>query len=120
MFDVDVESLPHGVIYVPGRESYIPLIGTFNVENIHTLINKVLNGRGISLRQLPISNLKLKDDVRCEQLKEEIDTSHEDDEILKEILEEERKKREQLEKEKGEEAKSKKKSKKKKKKTEEL
>lgn len=59
-------------------------------------------------------------DIVCEDIHETVDTSLEDDEILKEILEEEKRKREQIEKEKKEARKARKGKNKKKKSTDEL
>ena len=105
--NVNVESLPNLVVYVPHKELYANLIGTFDYENILFFLENTLKGR-VPLNSLNKNELTLKD-IKCEDIKEKVDENLEEDEILKEIIEEERKKREQFEKEREEQKKSKKK-----------
>lgn len=116
IFNVNSASLPNLIAYIPSREVYTSLIGTFDEENIEAFIDKVIKGKA-SFYKVSKDSIKM-EDIKCEEIKE-IAENLEDDEILKEILEEERKKREELEKQRESETtakKGKKKGKKKKKK----
>jgi hypothetical protein len=99
-FNVNLGSLPNLIAYIPSREVYTMLIGTFEMENLDIFIDKVVRGQS-NFSKMEKKLIKL-DDIKCEEIKE-FSENLEDDEILKEILEEERKKREQAEKEKNEE-----------------
>lgn len=109
---MNLESLPSLAVYIPSKKIYSTLVGTFDLENIMSYIQNVINGK-TSLYNLDPNSIAIKD-IKCEELKEEVQESTEDDEILREIIEEERKKREEYEKER--EADMKKKGKKNKKK----
>lgn len=118
LFNVNSASLPNLIAYVPSREVYTGLVGTFDLENIEDFIDKVIKGKA-NFYRINKDSIKMPD-IKCEEIKE-IAENLEEDEILKEILEEERKKREELEKQRELEAaaaaanKGKKKKKKKKK-----
>jgi hypothetical protein len=101
------------VIYVPSRDVYTTLIGTFDQENIKFFIDKIMAGKQ-TMTKVDKSKIKLVD-RKCEELKETTE-SFEDDEILKELIEEEKKKREEFDRARKEEP-AKKKGKKKKKKS---
>lgn len=114
-FNVNSASLPNLIAYIPSREVYTTLVGTFDLENIDNFLDKVIKGK-TNFYKIKKDLIKLQD-IKCEDLKE-IAENLEEDEILKEILEEERKKREeqQRQRELEEGGKGKKKGKKKKKK----
>lgn len=117
VFNVNSASLPNLIAYIPSRDVYTGLVGTFDLENIEDFVDKVIKGKA-NFYKISKDQIKMQDDVKCEEIKD-IAENLEDDEILKEILEEERKKREELEKQRDLEAaarKGKKKGKKKKKK----
>lgn len=115
LFNINSASLPNLVAYVPSRDVYAGLVGTFDLENVEDFVDKVIKGKA-NFYKIQKQNIKI-DYVKCEEIKE-INENLEEDEILKEILEEERKKREELERQRvlEEGAKRKKKGKKKKKK----
>jgi hypothetical protein len=116
VFNVNSASLPNIIAYIPSREVYTSLVGTYDLENIESFIDKVIKGKA-SFYKISKQQLKMPE-IKCEEIKE-IAENFEEDEIVKEILEEERKKREELEKQRKLEAadtKRKKKGKKKKKK----
>lgn len=116
-FNVNLGSLPNLIAYVPSRDVYSMLIGTFEMENLEIFINKVIKGQANFVKmEKKIVEL---DNIKCEDIKEFVENL-EDDEILKEILEEERIKRELAEKERLAEEGSKKKKKGKKKKKKDL
>jgi hypothetical protein len=110
-FNINSESLPNVVVYVPSKGVYASLVGTFDLDSLNTFISRVIQGR-TALNNISKDKLDLKD-VKCEEIKDVAEEEEEDD-ILKEILEEERKKREILEKERELENKGNKKKKKKK------
>lgn len=112
-FNVNLGSLPNLIAYVPSRDVYAMLVGTFEMENLDIFIDKVIRGQA-NWSKIDKKIIKL-DDIKCEEIKEIVENL-EDDEILKEILEEERIKREEAEKEKMKEQAEKKKKKKGKKK----
>jgi len=117
-FNVNLGSLPNLIAYIPSRDVYAMLIGTFEMENLDIFIDKVIRGQA-NFGRMDKKIIKL-DDIKCEEIKEFVENL-EDDEILKEILEEERIKREQAEKERlAEEGEKKKKKKGKKKKKKDL
>lgn len=107
---MNTESLPNLIIYVPSRDVYTTLVGTFDTESINSFISKALQGKN-SLYNISKDQMKLKD-IKCEDIKE-INESEEDDEILREIIEAEQKKRKEFEVERDGEKKGKKKKKKK-------
>jgi hypothetical protein len=103
------------LVYVPAKNLFTTLIGTFDEDTINHFLNKVVNGKA-SMQNLDKSKMIL-EEKRCEDIKEIISEFDEDDELMKEIIEEEKKKREQFEKEREQldgEGKKKKKKKKKK------
>jgi len=116
LFNVNSASLPNIIAYIPSRDVYTGLVGTFDLENIEEFVGNVIRGKANFYR---ISKDQIKmPDVKCEEIRD-ITENLEEDEILKEILEEERKKKEELDKQRELEAgasKGKKKGKKKKKK----
>ncbi len=108
--NTNAESLPNIVVYIPHKELYANLIGTFDYENILFFLENTLRGR-VPLNNLTKKELTLKD-IKCEDIKERVQENLEDDEILREIIEEERRKREEFEKERENSKKNKKKKKK--------
>ena len=114
--NINTESLPNLVVYVPSKDLYASLIGTFDDETINGFLDKVVQGR-VNLVSIEKIKMELME-KKCEEIKEMaayVEDS-EDDEILREIIEEEKKKREEFEKEResmdGEKKKKKKKKKK--------
>lgn len=101
-------------MYVPSKDVYANLIGTFDEENILFFIDRIIQGK-VPLKPISKQQVSLQD-IKCEELKEQADNV-DDDDLLKELIEEERKKREQFEKER-EDLSGKKDKKKKKKKSE--
>jgi hypothetical protein len=112
LLNINIESLPNLVVYVPSKNLYTSLIGTFEQDTIVNFLDKVIQGK-VSMNSIEKSKLNMTERI-CEDIKEKAE-SDEDDELLKQIIEEEKKKREQFEKERNEEETGKKKKKKKKK-----
>jgi hypothetical protein len=110
--NINVESLPNLIVYVPSKNLYTSLIGTFEQETIVNFVDKVIQGK-VSMNTIEKEKMNMTE-RNCEDIKEKGD-SDEDDELLKQIIEEEKKKREQFDKERNEEETGKKKKKKKKK-----
>ena len=108
-FNVNLGSLPNLIAYIPSRDVYAMLVGTFEMENLDIFINKVIKGQA-NFSRMEKKFVRL-DDIKCEEIKE-FEENLEDDEILKEILEEQRIKKEQAEKERLAEEEPKKKKKK--------
>ncbi len=94
VFNVDFASLPNLIAYIPSRDVYTVLVGTFDLENIEEFVDKVIKGKS-NFYKITQDKIKMQD-IKCEDIKE-ITENLEDDEILREILEEERQKREELE-----------------------
>ena len=115
--NINIESLPNLIAYVPSKDIYASLIGTFDEESILNFIDRVMAGK------VPMVNIKKETlnfaDRKCEEIFE-VTESSEDDELLREIIEEERKKREEFEKERRSLEEETKKGKKKKKKKKDL
>lgn len=112
-FNINSDQIPTLVIYVPSRDSFTTLVGSYDVENINGFIDKVIRGK-VVFSKVDRELVKLPA-VKCEEIRE-YNESFEDDEILKEILEEQKGKREEQEREmKREEANNQAKDKKKKK-----
>ena len=111
--NINSESLPNLVVYVPSKDLYASLIGTFDHDTIVSFVERVLKGK-VSLYKIEKEKLTFAE-RKCEEIKEKTE-SDEDDELMREIIEEERKKREQFDKERLNDESSGKKKKKKKKK----
>ncbi len=111
-FNISADSLPNLVAYVPSKKVFANFIGTFEEDNVKAFIDRVLQGK-VAFNNLNTEKLKFSS-TPCEKIREEIDTS-DDDELLREIIEEDKKKREEFEREREKSGDGKKKKKKKKK-----
>jgi hypothetical protein len=85
--------LPNIALYIPHKDLFANLIGTYDTENILFFAERAIIGK------VPLNTVKklTLPDKRCEDIKEKPQENLEDDEILREMIEE-RKKREQMEK----------------------
>lgn len=95
-FNVNPEQIPTLVIYVPSRDSFTTLFGSYDADNINKFIEKVVQGK-VVFNKVDKDRVKLPP-VKCDEIKE-YSESLEDDEVLKEILEEQKMKREEQERE---------------------
>lgn len=112
-FNLGVDSLPNAIVYIPSKEIYTTMIGTFDKESIDSFINRVARGK-VSMQNINKESFKFQD-RDCSLIVEESFASTDDDDIMKEMMEEIRRKEEEEEKLKND-SKQKKKGKKKKKK----
>ena len=95
-FNINNESLPNLVVYVPSKDVYVSLLGSYDVENINYFIERIMQGK-VHFNRIDREKIKLPP-LKCEEIKE-YNENLEEDEVLKELLEEEKLKRESLEKE---------------------
>lgn len=84
-FNINSASLPNLIAFIPSKNVYANLIGTFEKENLDIFVNKLIKGQ-INLYKID-KNLVTLDNLKCEDMIE-IKEHFEEDEILKEILEE--------------------------------
>ena len=110
-FQINIDSLPTAIIYIPAKDIYTIMIGTFDSDSINSFMNKVINGR-VAMQNITKDKFKL-ESKDCSLIKEEI-IQDEDDDVLKEMLAEIAKKEEEERLAKEQEAKNKKNKKKKK------
>lgn len=112
-FNINVDSLPNAIIYVPTKDVYTSLIGTFDEESINSFMSRVINGK-VSMQSTTKDKFKVttKD---CSTIQEEVVASSDDDDIMREMMEEIQRKQEQQKIEDEEKSKKKKNKKKKKK-----
>ena len=116
LFQFNVEALPHMVAYIPNKEMYSTLIGTFDLESIKDYLGKVVAGR-VPFNNIPKSKIVIDSKVRCQDIVDAVDSnSNEEDDIMKEILAERQKQEDAANKLKEDEAKNNKKKRKGKKK----
>lgn len=117
-FNINIDVLPTAIIFVPSKDMYTNLVGTFESESILSFMDRVLKGK-LSMQAITKEKFKVFEEKDCSLIKDEISesSSTEDDDIMKEMMEEiKRKEAEAEEKQKIEaESKGKKKGKKKKK-----
>jgi len=97
-FHVDLNGIPNIAVYVPQKNIFTNLIGSFDSENINNLIQKTLNGK-VHLNKINFSDARIKE-KKCKEIKEYDETSFDDDEILMEMKEDIKKKKIEEEKEK--------------------
>ena len=90
VFNINSGSLPNLIGYIPSRDVYASLLGSFETENIDSFLDTVIRGKA-NFYKIQKEKVIL-EDIKCEEI-QEIQENLEEDEILKEILEEERKKR---------------------------
>ena len=95
-FHVDLNQIPNVAIYVPSKNIFTNLIGSFDTENINDLIQKTLNGK-VHLNKIETKEIHLVD-RKCSLLREVVEDL-EDDEILKEMKEDIQKKKKEQEEE---------------------
>ncbi len=95
-FNVNPEQVPTLVIYVPSRDSFTTLFGSYDADNINSFIERVIQGK-VVFNKVDREKVKLPP-IKCEEIKE-YNESFEDDEVLKEILEEQKQKKEEQERE---------------------
>lgn len=114
-FNINVDSLPNALIYVPIKDKYTQLIGTFDRENISDYINGVIHGK-YGMQTVTKDQFKFLE-KDCSLIKDDIIVSEDDDDIMKEMMEEIKRKEAEKEKERIESEKKKGKKKKGKKKT---
>ena len=117
-FSVNIDSLPNALVFVPIKDMYTSMIGTFDKESIQSFLERVIHGK-VSMQSTTKDRVKIQD-KDCSLIVEEQIIEEEDDDIMKEMMEEiKRKEQEEEEKRKKEEEDkaNKKKKKKKKKKT---
>jgi hypothetical protein len=89
-FRVEVNDIPSVSVYIPSKNLFTNLIGSFDSDNINNLIQKTLNGK-VHLNKIQTSDLRLKE-IKCSDIKEYND-SFEDDDILNELKEDIKRKR---------------------------
>jgi hypothetical protein len=106
--------LPNVVLYIPQKDLFANLIGTFEPENIILFIDRAIKGKVPvnTVGKISITNR------RCEDIQERPQETFEDDDIMKEMMEERRRMEEEQAKAKALENEGKSKKKKKKKKVE--
>lgn len=92
-FGVSVDSIPNALVYVPSKEVYTTMIGTFDKSSIDTFLGRAIQGK-ISMQSANKDKFKFKD-VDCSLLKEEAIVEADDDDIMKEMMEEIRRKEEE-------------------------
>jgi len=95
-FNVNSEQIPTIAVYIPSKDIFTNLVGSYDIENINAFIEKVIQGK-VSFNKINKENIKLPA-IKCEEIKEYTEDL-EDDEVLKELLEEQRLKREEEERE---------------------
>jgi hypothetical protein len=94
-FNVNIDSLPNGILYVPHKDMYANLIGTFDEENVQMFVDKSIQGKN-PMQSFTKDRFKIFSDKDCSLIKEEvIEENTEDDDIMKEMMEEIRKKEEE-------------------------
>jgi hypothetical protein len=117
-FNISVDSLPNALVYIPSKEVYTSMIGTFDKESIDSFLSTVIQGR-ISMQSATKEKFKF-NEKDCSSMIEMQIIETDDDDIMKEIMEERRKQEEEEAKQRRESEDKKKNKKKKKKKKSDL
>jgi hypothetical protein len=87
-FNVNIGSLPNGILFIPHKDMYANMIGTFDEENLQIFVDRSIQGKN-PMQSITRDRFKIFSDKDCSLIKEEvIEENTEDDDIMKEMMEE--------------------------------